>query len=489
MSIPIEFQNLGISQSQRSRFKSIEGASYLKDRGDAERFKDRDAEKEKNQVLKHDRYVKAILLMSGNGERFGSSTPKQFLNLSGKKIYLHTLETFLSFKEFEEVILVCHQEYIDQVKGEVSDSRIRIIEGGHTRQDSSYRGLLACGTGTTHVVIHDAARPFVSQRIIEANLKALKKYDAVDTCIPSTDTIVHAETFDTITSIPNRAKYLRGQTPQSFSYPLILEAHEKATDQNTSDDCRLILNLKKPVHIVPGSEDNIKITNELDLFLAEQLMHRKNKPSPKETVSLKGKTFAITGGTGGIGSALVKLLKKEGAHPLILSKSSSSYPIDLTDYDATETLFKKLGPIDGLINCVGYLSLKPFHALSSEEIDHLIQTNLHALLYSCRAAHIRPGGHIINLSSSSFSRGRKSYTLYSSAKAAIVNFTQGLAEERPDLHINTIVPQRTATPMRQANFPDEKPSSLLSPLEVAKEILSLLKQKGTTAALLEVRKK
>ena len=174
---------------------------------------------------------------------------------------------------------------------------------------------------------------------------------------------------------------------------------------------------------------------------------------------------------------------------MILSKSSSSYPIDLTDYDATETLFKKLGPIDGLINCVGYLSLKPFHALSSEEIDHLIQTNLHALLYSCRAAHIKPGGHIINLSSSSFSRGRKSYTLYSSAKAAIVNFTQGLAEERPDLHINTIVPQRTATPMRQANFPDEKPSSLLSPLEVAKEILSLLKQKGTTAALLEVRKK
>lgn len=85
MSIPIEFQNLGISQSQRPRFKSIEGASYPRDRGDAERFKDRDAEKEKNQVLKHDRYVKAILLMSGNGERFGSSTPKQFLNLSGKK--------------------------------------------------------------------------------------------------------------------------------------------------------------------------------------------------------------------------------------------------------------------------------------------------------------------------------------------------------------------------------------------------------------------
>lgn len=433
--------------------------------------------------------IKAILLMGGTGERFGSSTPKQFLNLSGKKLYLHTLESFLLFPEFEEILLVCHKKYVEDVEREATDTRVRVVEGGHTRQDSSYRGLLACGPDTTHVIIHDAARPFVSQKIIQDNLDALKKYGAVDTCIPSADTIVHAETFDTITSIPNRTKYLRGQTPQSFSYPLILEAHEKATHQNTSDDCRLILNLKKPVHIVPGLEDNIKITNELDLFLAEQLMHRKNKPSPKTMHSLKGKTFAITGGTGGIGSALAKLLKAKGAHPLILSKSSPSHPIDLTNYDETHSLFEKIGPIDGLINCVGHLSLKPFHALTSEEINHTITTNLHTLLYSCRSAHIKQGGHIINLSSSSFSRGRKSYTLYSSTKAAIVNFTQGLAEERPDLHINTIVPQRTDTPMRTSNFPNEESSSLLSPVEVAKEILSLLQQKGTTAALLEVRKK
>lgn len=430
----------------------------------------------------------AILLMSGSGERFGSSTPKQFLNLSGKKVYLHTLDTFLSFNEFQEILLVCHQEYLEMVQSEVSDPRIRVIEGGYTRQDSSYRGLLACNNQTTYVVIHDAARPFVSQKIIQENLTALKKHDAVDTCIPSADTIVHAKTFDTITSIPPRTEYLRGQTPQSFSYPLILEAHERASHQNHSDDCSLVLQLGKKIHIVLGSEDNIKITNELDLFLAEQLMRLKSLPPPQSTLSLKGKTFAITGGTGGIGSALAKLLEEEGAHPLILSKSSPTHPIDLTNFKATESLFKDLGPIDGLINCVGHLSLKPFHALTEEEIDHMIQTNLHSLLYSCRAAQIKPGGHIINLSSSSFTRGRKSYTLYSSTKAAIVNFTQGLAEERPDLHINTVVPQRTATPMRTENFPDESPDTLLSPIEVAKNILSLLKQEGTTASLLEVKK-
>ncbi|MCB1110772.1 MAG: bifunctional cytidylyltransferase/SDR family oxidoreductase, partial [Chlamydiia bacterium] len=481
--IPIVFRNLGICQSQHLRFCSIEAASYPGDRA-----KDQDAGAGKNQISKHDRYT-AILLMSGTGERFGRETPKQFLNLSGKKIYLHALETFLGFTEFQEILLICHPDYIDRVKKETSDPRIRVIPGGYSRQDSTYQGLLACHPQTTHVVIHDAVRPFISPSIIQDHLKALEKHAAIDTCIPSADTIVHAESLETITSIPNRLHYLRGQTPQSFSYPLILEAHEKRTHSEASDDCRLVLDLGHPVHIVPGAEENIKITNELDLFVAEQLMQQKRCALPSSSSSLKGKTFAIAGGTGGIGAALASLLKKEGAIPLILSKSSQTHPINLTDPRATETLFQSLGPLDGLINCVGHLSLKPFHALTPKEIDHLIATNLHTLLYSCRYAHIKPGGHIINLSSSSFSRGRKSYTLYSSAKAAIVNFTQGLAEERPDLHINAIVPQRTATPMRLKNFPDENPETLLSPLEVAQEILSLLKQTGTTAALFEVRKK
>ncbi|MCB1107201.1 MAG: bifunctional cytidylyltransferase/SDR family oxidoreductase [Chlamydiia bacterium] len=433
--------------------------------------------------------ITAILLMGGTGERFGSETPKQFINLSGKKIYLHTLDAFLPFSEFKEILLVCHSDHLATVQKEVASPRIRVIPGGATRQESTYRALLACHPGTTHVVIHDAVRPFVSANIIEANLEALKTHDAVDTCIPSADTIVHAEHFDTITSIPNRAQFLRGQTPQSFSYPLLLEAHKKAVQKDYSDDCRLVLDLKHPVHIVSGLEDNIKITNELDLFIAEQLMRRKSRPLFPPLHSLQGKTFVITGGTGGIGSALAELLKKEGATPLILSKSSPSYPVDLTNFTATQTLFDSLGPIDGLINCVGHLSLKPFHTLTPEEMDHLIASNLHSLLYSCRCAHIRPGGHIINLSSSSFSRGRKGYTLYSSAKAAIVNFTQGLAEECPDLHINAIAPQRTDTPMRLENFPNENRSTLLSPKEVAKEILNLLRQKGTTAALIEVRKK
>jgi len=437
--------------------------------------------------------IKAILLMGGAGLRCKSDIPKQFLNLAGKKVYLHTLETFLSFPEFSQILLVCHKKWIKQVASEVSNPRVHIVEGGHTRQNSSYRGLCACGSETTHVMIHDAVRPFVSKTIIQDNLNALKQYKAITTCIPLTDTIVHSETLKEVSSIPPRNKYLRGQTPQSFSYPTIFEAHKKSPLQNASDDCALVLHIGCQVHIVSGSENNIKITEESDLFSAEQLMRFKTTTYKTPSCSLKEKIYAITGGTGGIGSALANLLKKERALPLVISKSSPFFRVDLTDYQQTQSLFstiyKKYGPIDGLINCVGFLSLKPFHALLPEEINHILATNLYSLIYSCHCAKLKKGGHIVNLSSSSFSKGRKSYVLYSSAKAAIINFTQGFAEECPTLQVNTIIPQRTATAMRKDNFPQEDPSSLLSPMEVAHEILILLKQKGITGSLIEVRKK
>ncbi len=436
--------------------------------------------------------IKAILLVGGSGVRFGSQTPKQFLNLSGKKVYLHTLETFLSFNEFEEIILACPSDWIEMVEAEVSDPRVRVIAGGPSRQASSYRALIACGKETDQVVIHDGARPLISRSIIQANLEALQKHRAVDTCIPSTDTIVVSKGGKSIDAIPKRSHYFRGQTPQSFTYPLILNAHEQTSRNDASDDCQLILEQGHPVHIVNGSEDNLKITTLQDLFLAEQLLRIRSKSHGVGEATLKDKIFAITGGTGGIGSAVAKALKEEGATPLIISRSAKEYRLDLTHPESSERLFERIhwehGEIDGLINCVGALGIRPFHTLSTQEISDAITHNLHSILYSCRFAKVKKGGHIINLSSSSFSRGRKGYVLYSSAKAALVNFTQGLAEERPDLQINAVIPQRTDTPLRKANFPNEDPATLLSPQEVAAEILQLLKQENTTGGFFEVRK-
>ena len=445
--------------------------------------------------------TKAILLMGGTGERFGSDIPKQFHRLAGKKIYLHTLEVFLETKLFEEIILVCPPLWIESVKEDIknySSTHIVVTMGGISRQESSLKGLLACGKETQIVVIHDAVRPFISPEILKENVATARQYSAVDTCIPSADTLVHAPQKNCIATIPNRSEYLRGQTPQSFDYALILKSHLKAQEdgiQNCSDDCSLVLRQGHAVHIVAGNEQNIKITSELDLFVAEQMLRLRQASLSglQGEGSIAGKRIAVTGGTGGIGSALCRLLKEEGAIPIVLSRSAPDYAADLTSYSAALHAFDKIlsehGPLDGLINSIGLLKNCELNHLSSNEIDLLIATNLTGVIYSCKCAHLKKGAHIVNIASSSYARGRKNYAIYASAKAAVVNFTQGLAEEKPDLYINALVPQRTHTAMRLDNFPHENPSTLLDPHEVAKEILSLLKQTTLTGTIIEVRKK
>ena len=316
--------------------------------------------------------------------------------------------------------------------------------------------------GTEHVVIHDAVRPFVSDEILQNNISAVKEYGAVDTCIPSADTLVYAPNKTEIESIPNRSEYLRGQTPQSFSYSIIKSAHEKAIRDNihnASDDCQLVMRDGKKVHIVLGEDRNLKITTELDLFLAEQYFRLEQKAIQHlgDFSSLKGKVIAITGGSGGIGKEVEKKLKDAGAIALNLSRSSKEYPVDLTKPKDVERVFRRIyqehGLLDGLINSIGFLRVKELDSLTAEEVEQMINVNLNALIYSCQYAKIRANGHIVNIASSSYSKGRKDLSIYGCTKAAVVNFTQGLAEERTALRVNVVVPQRTATPMRYENFP------------------------------------
>ncbi len=218
----------------------------------------------------------AILLMAGIGSRLGSPTPKQFHHLGSKKIYLHTLETFLSSELFHQIILVSHADWIDEVQKEIPlDPKLSVIAGGPTRQSSSLLGLQACLKATQYVMIHDAVRPFVSQEILERNMTAVLEHHAVDTCIPSADTMVHSANGQLITSIPDRKEYQRGQTPQTFDYQLICEAHRKSKAISSTDDCSLVLELGHPVAIVTGSEENIKITTELDIQLAHAIYEKK----------------------------------------------------------------------------------------------------------------------------------------------------------------------------------------------------------------------
>ncbi|MDR3624075.1 MAG: bifunctional cytidylyltransferase/SDR family oxidoreductase [Chlamydiales bacterium] len=439
--------------------------------------------------------IKGIILLGGTSERFDDAIPKQFHRLSGKKVYLHTLEKFVSMDFFDEILLVADAKHLQEVIQDTKKfSRVRVVQGGNTRQSSSYQGILHCGRDTDYVIIHDAVRPFVSKKILQENREKVIAFGAVDTCAPSFDTIVECKDGEKINRIPNRSHYLRGQTPQSFSYELILRAHIealKAGIEGVSDDCQLVLRLGEKIHVVEGSERNIKITTKLDLYIGEQLMRMQEEYVASEARSIKGKLYVIVGGTGGIGSALRKELEEECVKVLLVSKSSKSYPVDITSPDQLAKVFKRIyqehGLIDGLINAAGVLRKKRVDCLEEHEIQEQLLVNLHGVIHACRFARMQKDGHIVNIASSSFSRGRAESVIYSAAKAGVVNFTQGFAEEHPELHVNVIVPQRTHTKLRKMNFHEEDETTLLSPEVVAQVIIKLLKEENITGQIIEVR--
>lgn len=213
--------------------------------------------------------VKAILLAAGNGRRFNSSIPKQFHYLADKPLYRHSYDTMLDSCLFEEVIVVCHPNWVHQLD-------IPTISGGKTRQESVYLGLVAAGVDTKIIVIHDAARPFVTHKILHDNIKAAYTYGACNTCILSTDTLITTTDGRTISHIPNRNTMRRGQTPQSFQYDLIFRTHQTTNLSEATDDCTLVSDLGHPIHIVEGDEKNIKVTTELDFILALAITNEYN---------------------------------------------------------------------------------------------------------------------------------------------------------------------------------------------------------------------
>ena len=227
--------------------------------------------------------VKAVILASGSGSRINKETPKQFQELSGSPVIIHTLKPFEENNNIDESIIVTLSNYIDKTWEFVNHYHLtkvkKIIRGGKTRQESSKKGIDACGDDTKFVLIHDAARPFITTDLLKKLIKALKKNDAVVPVIPSTDTIVETDRKGFISKIPNRSMLWRVQTPQAFKYELIKEAHRKALEQgvkNSTDDSSLLLRIGQPVYTIKGNEKNIKITFPDDFKIADAIL-KKNK--------------------------------------------------------------------------------------------------------------------------------------------------------------------------------------------------------------------
>lgn len=221
----------------------------------------------------------AIILASGTGERFGENIPKQFFKFKGKTLLEHSIDAFEQNNNIDEIFVVTNPKFRDLAEKILEKNKYKkvtkLLNGGKTRVESSYIGTSEAPENS-NVLIHDAVRAFVTQKIINNNTEALKNYDAVGTAIDTIDTIIQVDEKNIITAIPQRKFLKRVQTPQSFRANLIKKAHELALkDENASftDDCGLILRYKlAPIHIVEGDEINLKITHKNDLNMIEKML-------------------------------------------------------------------------------------------------------------------------------------------------------------------------------------------------------------------------
>ena len=217
----------------------------------------------------------AIILASGSGSRYGENIPKQFVEINGRTIFEYTLSSFNKAECIDEIIAVVTPGYTELAKKLIAKNGFskvkKVIEGGETRKDSSYAGVGVVEEENAIVLIHDCARPFVSQKIINDCILSLKDHDAVGVAIPSTDTIFEVQN-GVIKNIPERKNLMRAQTPQGFKLSVIKKAHELSKNEKIfTDDCGLVQKYGLcDVFIVEGSEQNIKITYPEDAFFAKK---------------------------------------------------------------------------------------------------------------------------------------------------------------------------------------------------------------------------
>jgi len=213
----------------------------------------------------------AIIVAAGSGSRFNSKTPKQFLELCGRPVIVHTLERFQSAPSVDSIVLVLSADQ-SSFKTDAFDKIGCIVAGGDTRARSVLNGLNAVYGDTNIIAVHDGARPLVSVDEIERTIAKAKDTGAACLVAAVTDTIKSIRGGEIATTL-DRKHLRRALTPQVFKTEVLRKAFENADlDDSITDECYLVEKLGHTIAIVEGSTRNIKITHSEDLVLAEALM-------------------------------------------------------------------------------------------------------------------------------------------------------------------------------------------------------------------------
>ncbi len=428
-----------------------------------------------------------VILAGGSGERFSHVLPKQFTKLAGRAIIEYTIERFQNHFLIDEIIIVIKSDYEDKVWGIIKNNRFnkvtKVIQGGVDRFGSTASALYSLKNydKNTKILFHDAVRPLVDYETITNTIKALDSYNAVDTAIDATDTIIEVDSNWIIKDIPNRAFMKRGQTPQGFRLKTLEKAYyiaSKEREKAFTCDCGVVQDIlpNEKIKVIKSNEKNIKITYPIDLHIAEKYIQMGTTESLEniDLNDLKDKNIVIFGNSRGIGEDIENIAKEYGANVIGCSRKTG---VDISDIKKVENFLKSLNTsIDIIVNTAAVLIKKPLEFINLEEMQKIININYTGAVnvaYASRKYLNATKGMLINFSSSSYTRGRANYALYSSSKAAIVNLTQALSDEWEDVRVNCVNPERTKTLMREENFGYEEPSTLLDSKVVASKTLKL----------------
>jgi 2-C-methyl-D-erythritol 4-phosphate cytidylyltransferase len=219
----------------------------------------------------------AIIVAAGSGKRFGGEIPKQFLEIGGKPLIVHTLEKFENCAAVDATILVLSAAEAAKFSANLEKFHLKklskIVSGGATRAESVWNGLRAIDeTSAKIVAVHDGARPLVSVEEIAATIAAANEFGAACLVAPVTDTIKKIANGK-ITKTVDRNSLRRALTPQCFRYEVIKRAFANADlSEAATDECFLVEKLGYEIAVVEGSAKNIKITHREDFILAENLL-------------------------------------------------------------------------------------------------------------------------------------------------------------------------------------------------------------------------
>ncbi len=223
--------------------------------------------------------VSALIFAGGTGKRMNTKTlPKQFLELHGKPIIIHTIEHFESHPEIMDIVVVCVDDWLDYCKDLLAKFNIKkvsqVVPGGETGQMSIFNGLEALREkyqgNNDYVLIHDGVRPLIDEETISKNIESVKKYGTAITVKPVIETVVQVDEEDIINNVIERSSCQTAVAPQSFLLSEIYSLHMRAQAEklfDMTDSATLARYFGLPLHTVMGGSENIKITTPSDFYI------------------------------------------------------------------------------------------------------------------------------------------------------------------------------------------------------------------------------